>query len=261
VYYNSISVRAKGMSSATPRRKTTPRKGATCGPPIWDRIGEPPSTAVARIVRAATKLADRDGVEKISMRSLASELGCGAMSLYHYVPSKADLLDLLLDAAIGGTALPERPSGDWRADLHAVGVETRACLKRRPWLIGLLHSRPAFGPHRLAQFEFSLAAVAGLGLDIETMHRMVSSLYVYTMGFVMLELSEAEALRRARHGRCKTLPPYIRRLTSTGAFPNIERLFRESDGPPASDAAFEDGLELVFEGMAALLKTSRSDMP
>jgi hypothetical protein len=53
------------------------------------------------------------------------------------------------------------------------------------------------------------------------------------------------------------VPPYIRRLIATGALPNIERLFRESDGPPASDAAFEDGLELVFEGMAALLKTAR----
>jgi hypothetical protein len=130
-------------------------------------------------------------------------------------------------------------------------------LKRRPWLVGLLHSRPAFGPNRLAQFEFSLAAVAGLGLDIASMHRMVFSLYVYTLGFVTLELSEAEALRRARHGNSKAVPPYMRRLIATGAFPNIERLLRESDGPPAGDAAFEDGLELVFEGMAALLKTSR----
>lgn len=257
VYYNSISVRLKGMSSATPRKKTAPRKGAGCGPPIWERLGEPPSTAVERIVRAATKLADREGVEKISMRSLASELGCGAMSLYHYVPSKADLLDLLLDAAMGGVALPQRPSGDWRADLHAVGAQTRACLKRHPWLAGLLHSRPAFGPNRLAQFEFSLAAVAGLGLDLATMHRMVASLFVYTMGFVMLELSEAEALRRAHCGKSKAVPPYMRRLIATGAFPNVERLLRESDGPPTGDAAFEDGLDLVLEGMAALLKTSR----
>lgn len=245
------------MSSATPRKKTAPRKVSGCGPPIWGRVGESPSTAVERIVRAATRLADREGVEKISMRSLASELGSGVMSLYHYVPSKADLLDLLLDAAMGGVALAARPSGDWRADLHTVAAQTRACLKRRPWLVGLLHSRPAFGPNRLAQLEFSLAAVAGLELDIAAMHRMVASLYVYTMGFVMLELSEAEALRRARHGKSKAVPPYIRRLISTGAFPNIERLFRESDGPPASDAAFEDGLDLVFEGMAALLKTAR----
>ena len=175
-----------------------------------------------------------------------------------YVPaSKADLLDLLLDAAMGGVELPEQPSGDWRADLHTVGVRTRACLKRHPWLTGLLHSRPAFGPNRLAQFEFSLAAVAGLGLDIATMHRMVASVFVYTMGFVMLELSEAEALRRARYGKSKAVPPYIRRLIATGAFPHLERLLRESDGPPTGDATFGDGLELVLEGMAALLKPSR----
>jgi AcrR family transcriptional regulator len=237
-----------------------PRKVPACGPLIWDRLGESPSAAVGRIVHAAIKLADRDGVEKVSMRGLASELGCGAMSLYHYVPSKADLLDLLLDAAMGGVALPERPSGDWRADLDTVATETRACLKRRPWLVGLLHSRPAIGPKRLAQFEFSLAAVAGLGLDVAAMHRMVALLYVYTTGFVMLELSEADALRRARHGRSKTLPPYVSRLISTGALPNIGRMLRELDGPPASDAAFEDGLGLVFEGMAALVKTTRQGM-
>jgi len=249
------------MANKTSRKKTTPRNGAVCGPLIWERIselppGESPSITIARIVRAATKLADREGVEKISMRNLASALGSGVMSLYHYVPSKADLLDLLLDAAMGGVALPKRPSGDWRADLHTVGIETRACLKRHPWLPGLLHSRPAFGPNRLAQFEFSLACVAGLDLDIRTMHKMVASVFVYTMGFVMLELSEAEALRRAHYGKSKAAPPYIRRLIATGSFPNLERLFRETDGPPAGDPAFEDGLNLVLEGMAALLKTS-----
>jgi AcrR family transcriptional regulator len=228
---------------------------------IWERLitrpaGESSSITVERIVDAAIRLADRDGVEKISMRCLASELGSGVMSLYHYVPSKADLLDLLLDAGLGGVALPERPSGDWRADLHTVGVQTRACLRRRPWLAGLLHSRPAIGPNRLAQFEFSLAAVSGMGLGIETMQRMVGSLYAYTMGFVMLELSDAETLRRARYGKTKAPPPYICRLIATGAFPHVERLLRDGKGPRIGDAPFEDGLALVLGGMAALLKTS-----
>jgi AcrR family transcriptional regulator len=249
------------MANTIPRKKLAPRKGSISGPVIWDRISEiqaddsPPIT-VARIVRAATKLADREGLENISMRDIASELGSGVMSLYHYVPSKADLHDLLLDAAMGGMALPDRPSGDWRADLHTVGVQRRACLKRHPWLVGLLYSRPAFGPNRLAQFEFSLAAVAGLGLDISTIHQMVSSLYIYTVGFVMLELSaEAEVLRRGRHGKGKPVPLHMRRFFATGAFPNVERLLRENDGPPTGDAAFENGLDLVLDGMAALLKT------
>jgi AcrR family transcriptional regulator len=228
---------------------------------IWERIGgraagDAASIMVDRIVRAATKLADGEGVENISMRRLASELGSGVMSLYHYVPSKGDLLDLLLDAAIGDVALPKRPSGDWRADLHHLGVQTRACMKRHPWLPGLMHSRPAFGPNRFAQFEFGLAAVSGLGLDIETMRRMVSSLYVYTMGFVILELSDAEALRRAHYDRTKAIPPYIKGLFATGAFPYIERVMREGGGPPTSDKAFEEGLNLVLGGMAALLRTS-----
>jgi hypothetical protein len=138
-----------------------------------------------------------------------------------------------------------------------MGVQRRACLKWHPWLVGLLHSRPAFGPNRLTQFEFSLAAVAGLGLDISTIHQMVALLYVYTVGFVMLELSaEAEALRRGRHGKAKPVPLHMRRFFATGAFPHVERLLRESDGPPTGNAAFENGLGLVLDGMAALLKTA-----
>jgi AcrR family transcriptional regulator len=244
------------MADKTPRTKKAPHRGTIGIPVIWKRgggvpAGDSPSITVDRIVRAAMKLADHIGLEKFSMRDIASELGCGVMSLYHYVPSKLDLYDLVLDAAMGSMALPERPSGNWRADLHAVAVQRRACLKRHPWLIGLMQSRPAFGPNRLAHFEFSLAAVAGLGLDIGTIQRMVASLYVYTVGFVMMELSaEAKAVRRVRHGKCKAVRPYLRRLLATGAFPHVERLLRESDGPPSGDEAFENGLDLVLDGMA-----------
>ena len=120
-----------------------------------------------------------------------------------------------------------------------------------------LRVNPARGQQRPAQQAQQQARRLRHVVDVAAMHRMVALLYVYTTGFVMLELSEADALRRARHGRSKTLPPYVSRLISTGALPNIGRMLRELDGPPASDAAFEDGLELVFEGMAALLKTSR----
>jgi AcrR family transcriptional regulator len=229
-------------------------------PLIWERIeqrpaGETPAISTDRIVRVARKLADREGLEKISMRRIASELGAGVMSLYHYVPSKNDLMDLLLDAAMGEIALPEQPSGDWRADLRDIAIRTRACMKRHAWLPGLSNSRPALGPNRFAHFEASLAAVARLGLDIKTMHRMVASMYVYVMGFVSVELSEAGALRRAGLGR---LPlPYMKRLLATGAFPNLARLLDEDKDPPSADDFFEDGLQVVLEGMAALVETSR----
>jgi hypothetical protein len=164
-------------------------------------------------------------------------------------------MDLLLDAVMGEITVPEQPPADWRASLRGIAMRTRACLKRHPWLLSLLHTRPALGPKRFAQFEASLAAVEGLGLDIKTMHRMVVFLYVYVLGFVSMELSEAEAVRRAEFGK---LPlPYMDRLFATGEFPNFARLVKDGKEPPSADAFFEDGLRLVLEGMAAELKNYR----
>jgi AcrR family transcriptional regulator len=225
---------------------------------IWERIerrgnGEFPSI-VDRIVRVAMDLADREGIDAISMRRIASELGSGVMSLYYYVPSKGDLLDLLLDAAIGGVELPERVSGYWRRDLRLVAVQMRACLKRHAWLSGLLNKRPAIGPNRFRQFEFALSVVSSLSPNIRVMRQMIASLYIFTLGFVTVELSEGEILRRA--GFDKMSAPYVEKLIATGRFPNLERMRREGDRPPG-DEAFNGSLELVLEGIASLGRTPR----
>ncbi|HEX8984605.1 MAG TPA: TetR/AcrR family transcriptional regulator [Bryobacteraceae bacterium] len=240
-----------------PRHSPKP-KASDPRPFIWDRLGQRGGEAAAitvdRIVRVAMELADREGLDTISMRRIASELGSGVMSLYHYVPSKDDLLDLLLDAAIGEVEIPKEPSGDWRGDLRTVAARTRACLKHHVWLAGLLNRRPALGPHRFAQFEFALSAVSGLGLDFQAMRRMVGSLYVYILGFVALELSEGQALRRAVF---RDMPaPYVKKLMATGRFPNVARLLSEDRLAPPGDEAFEDGLDLVLEGMTARLKAA-----
>ncbi|HVX66861.1 MAG TPA: TetR/AcrR family transcriptional regulator [Bryobacteraceae bacterium] len=248
------------MPPRTPPKRTARRKGTSRHTLIWERLGERPAAGPAalttdRIIQIARKLADREGLETLSMRRIAAELGSGVMSLYHYVPSKNDLMDLLLDAAMGEIEVPEKPSGDWRANLYNIANRTRECLKRHPWLLTLLHTRPALGPKRLAQFEASLAAVQELGLDIKTMHRMVVFLYIYVLGFVSMELSEAEALRRQEFNK---LPlPYMDRLFATGAFPNFARLVGDGKHPPSADAFFEDGLQFVLEGMAAQMKSSR----
>src|SRR5690348_7113452 len=84
--------------------------------PIWMRPtrqpqGQRPSLSREQIVRAAIELADDEGLEALTMRRLATKLGAGAMSLYWHIPNKEDLLDLMLDAAFGEVALPERLSG------------------------------------------------------------------------------------------------------------------------------------------------------
>src|SRR4051794_24426918 len=89
---------------------------------IWERLAESardPQPALSReqIVRAAIAIADADGVQALTMRRLATDLGTAAMSLYRHVFNKEDLLDLMLDRAFGEIALPAH-SGDWRTDLR-----------------------------------------------------------------------------------------------------------------------------------------------
>src|SRR5262245_34885457 len=106
---------------------------------IWERLlqqprGGQPSLNREQIVRAAMTIADAEGVQAVTMRRIATELGSAAMSLYRHVFSKEDLLDLMLDAVFGEIALPAQPSGDWRANLRLFAYESRAVLKHHPWV-------------------------------------------------------------------------------------------------------------------------------
>ena len=99
---------------------------------IWarpERAGRGPRPAYSRadIAAAAVRIADAEGLDGVSMRHVAAELGCGTMSLYNYVPRKEDLYELMVDAVSGEHDLSE-PSGDWRADMLRVAHQTRALM-------------------------------------------------------------------------------------------------------------------------------------
>ena len=96
---------------------------------IWERLRTERATRklnYGAIVRAAMKLADRDGLEAVSMRNVARALNAGTMSLYRYVSGKEDLLDLILDAAYGEITLPESPQLNWQERLRRVSDRVAA---------------------------------------------------------------------------------------------------------------------------------------
>ncbi len=97
----------------------------------------------------------------MSMRRVADELGVGAMTLYRYVPGKAELLDvMMLDTVYG--ELPRREvDGDWRAKLDEVARENRELYLRHPWLLQVATSRPPLGPHLMAKYEYELSVGRG----------------------------------------------------------------------------------------------------
>lgn len=235
-----------------------PKPPAPPSPPlIWDRLPAArerrATLTLDRIVDAAMHVADRDGLQAVSMRRIGAELGAGAMSLYRYVQRKEDLLDLLLDAAFGEIRLPDRPASDWREALRVVARETRAALKRHPWLGALLSTRPPLGPNYLRYFEHSLESLARLTEDPEGMARLGRTFSVYVMGFVGYELAEADAQQRAGISDAEkraVVAPYLARVMAGGALPRLRSYLPVAREQP-DDRDFAFGLECVLDGMEA----------
>src|SRR5688500_12127469 len=101
-----------------------------------------------RVLDAGVALAARDGIESLTMRRLADELGAGAMSLYHYVPNKEELLDGMVDIVFSEIALPTTDV-DWKTAMRRRAFSTREVLNRHRWALGLMESRSRPGPASL----------------------------------------------------------------------------------------------------------------
>lgn len=133
-----------------------------------------------RVVVEAVRLADREGVDGLSMRRLAGVLGAGAMSLYHYVANKDELLDAMIDVVFSEIELP--PEGtDWQSAMRLEAESTRRVLARHPWAITLMESRTTPGPANLRHREAVTACLrrAGFSVPMATHANWLLNGYVY----------------------------------------------------------------------------------
>ncbi len=138
-----------------------------------------------RVVAEAIRLADREGVDGLTMRRLAGELDAGAMSLYHYVASKDELLDAMIDVVFEEIELPE--GSDWQQAIRRRCRTARQALARHRWAIGLLESRTTPGPESLRHREAVTACLrrAGFSVVMATHANWLLDCYVY--GFALQE--------------------------------------------------------------------------
>jgi len=141
-----------------------------------------------RVVLEAVGLADREGVDGLSMRRLAAVLGAGAMSLYHYVANKEELLDAMIDIVFEEIELPTDAT-DWQSAMRQRAISTRQVLARHPWAIGLLESRTSPGPANLRHHEAVTGCLrrAGFSVLMATHANWLLDSYVY--GFALQESS------------------------------------------------------------------------
>ncbi|MEU9831922.1 TetR/AcrR family transcriptional regulator [Streptosporangium sp. NPDC048047] len=220
--------------------------------------GRRPGYSREQVTSTAVRIADAEGVEAVTMRRIAGELGTGAMSLYRYVPRRDDLFDLMIDLVMSEIELPDDPSGDWRGDLTLLARQTRAAGLRHPWLIALLTSRPTLGPNLLRVHEFALGAFNGAGLDIDDITGFAGMLNDYVHSAIRRELGWLEEARRTgldpERWKRDYMGPYVRQVVESGAFPLFNRSVLDSHTAHLTpEDRFRHGLDRVLDAIAALI--------
>lgn len=225
---------------------------------IWEREPYRPkrqALSVERIVDASVAIADAEGIDAVSMRRVAAELSTGTTSLYRYVASRDDLLDLMADA-VQDDHVPL--TGDWRVDLEAYAHHERRLWLRHTWLAPLLATRPSLGPNWLRGLEHALTAAAPLTSDIAEAASAVGLIRDYVRGAVMRELAEKQTQQRTGQTEDQwraAVAPYMRKVIESGAYPLVSRMIESADLSPAEQ--FSSGLRRLLTGIADFQQTAR----
>lgn len=205
-----------------------------------------------RIITTAMDLIEREGVEALSMRRLAAVLGCGVVSLYCYVPSKAALLDGVADAVMSGIKLPPasvRPTDPacWPQQMRAQAMAFREIARQRPRCAMAVVSRRPSSAGTLRPVEHALATLSDAGFGYPESVRIIRALIAYVMGSVLGEVGVAPDLD-ADDG--ETRRPRLR----PGEFPHLVTLAAEH-AVSNPDVDFEFGLDLLLRSVAAMQPT------
>lgn len=227
---------------------------------LWGRQERPnrgpkPTLSVEAIVAAAIKVADSEGLAALSMRRVAEALGAGTMSLYTHVPGKAELLELMLDAAMGeGQPLPDDFDG-WRAALEWFARESLAGYRRHPWLLIAPLSRGLMGPHQTAALEWLLRNISGIGLRRSEMMAVVQLVVGFVHGVAQNSADAAQVERRtglSDEQWWTDVGPVLDSYIDADRFPVLADVFGAEDFDEWPDT-FEFGLQRVLDGLEAFL--------
>jgi len=167
-----------------------------------------PSTAVGRsgatveaIVDAALAIADADGLDAVTMRAVAERVGIGAMTLYGYVPGKAELVELMVDRVAGqtyeGHSQPHE-AGDWDDALRYIAQRTWEHLLEHAWVVQAPQGRPILGPGVCRTYEAELRPLDGIGLSDLEMDLTIAAVHAAVMNAAQWQTGLARARNETR---------------------------------------------------------------
>lgn len=221
--------------------------------------GPQPRLTIEEIAATAVRMADAKGLPALTMRRLAEELGVTAMSLYTYLPGKAELIDVMFDAVLG-EALGEPEGAGWRDRLEAVARRNRVLYLHHPWMLQVATTRPPIGPNLVAKYDQELRAVEGTGLSDVEMDLVVTLIADYVHGAARAAV-EASAVRHQSgltdEQWWSTYAPLLEQVFDAERYPTAARIGQaagaEYAAPADPDRAFEFGLARLLDGVAALI--------
>ena len=203
-----------------------------------------------RTLQVALVIADDEGLDAVTMRRLARELGVEAASLYHHVNGKSQILDALVDLVAAEIEAPI-PSDDWRTAITQRAHNTRAGLRRHPWAVSLMASRTTPGPATLGLLETGIRCFREGGFSVRQAAHAISVIDSYVHGFVLQEVN----LPFRDESELAAMTGAIMETFPASEFPYLFELTVQHVLQPGYDYGkeFDTGLEVVLDGVAGSL--------
>lgn len=205
-----------------------------------------------RVLEAAIILADEGGIESLTMRRLAQELGVEAMTLYYYVAKKDDILTAIVDMVLSQFELPS-PGADWKAAIRHTAISTHDVLVRHPWAASLMLSSTGASPARWRYMDAILGCLRKAGFSADMTDRAYHALDSHITGFTLWEVQiqiDPETLPDLAETFLRELPvdtfPYL-----------VEHVHQHlKERSPDDEGAFAFGLDLILDGLERIRDTA-----
>ena len=196
-----------------------------------------------RVLQTAIGLADKEGIGALTMRRLAQELGVEAMTLYHYVADKNEMLDGMVDLVAGEVELPDG-GGDWKGATRQRALAAREVFIRHPWVVALW-IRLRVGPKRIRYMNTALGTYREAGLSPEITERVFHAVENHIIGYTL----QAEAFPLADEDLAEAGQAFLRTL-STEEYPHLaEHVAQHLEKGTLDEGDFEFGLDLILDGV------------
>ncbi len=198
------------------------------------------------MLAAARRIADEEGIERLTMRRLAAELGVRPNALYTYVPDKEGLLDALVDDLLADIDGDDLAEGSWRDGLVRVMDSSRRLLLAHPKLVPVFLARPGLGPNAARLGEITFELLRRGGLEGERAVEAFRVLLIYSLGFAAFQAPRLRGDSDARAARARATFASL----PEERFPQMRRLAGQL-AVPTTDRQFHTGLRWLLEGIGS----------